>query len=131
DARRGVDVATNGANSIYVYLEDGARVDVSGAEAQGVKVKGRSDLSVDSGANISVRDTSVAANGKVTAAIIAEILDATATSNVVLNQRAGSRLTGSGLETQGMAVNHSGRGSVLIRTAGDIEINGSHSFGIT
>lgn len=33
DARHGVDVATNGANSIYVYLEDGARVDVSGAEA--------------------------------------------------------------------------------------------------
>jgi len=129
-ANHGVDLATNGPNAIRLDLADGVRISVAGVHAQGVKLKGRSDLTVDSGANIDVTDPSATADGHSTHAIVAEIDDPSATGNVVINQRAGSRLTVSGVESGGIGAFHEGQGSILVTTAGEIDVTTDGGSGV-
>ncbi len=129
-ANHGVDLATNGPNAIRLDLADNVRISVAGTHAQGAKLKGRSNLTVDSGANIDVTDPSATADGSSTHAIFAEIDDPSATGNILINQRAGSRLTASGVESGGIGAFHEGQGSVLVTTSGEIDVTTDGGSGV-
>ncbi|HLU91341.1 MAG TPA: hypothetical protein VKZ46_02025, partial [Pedomonas sp.] len=123
-ANHGVDLATNGSNAIRLDLADDVRISVAGTRAHGAKLKGRSDLTVDSGANIEV-------DGDSAHAIVAEIDDPSATGNIVINQRAGSRLAASGVESGGIGAFHEGQGSILVTTAGEIDVTTDGGSGVS
>lgn len=122
-ANHGVDLATNGSNAIRLDLADDVRISVAGTRAHGAKLKGRSDLTVDSGANIEV-------DGDSAHAIVAEIDDPSATGNIVINQRAGSRLAASGVESGGIGAFHEGQGSVVVTTSGEIDVTTDDGSGV-
>lgn len=119
----GVDLATNSTNALRVMIAEGARISVNGANAQGVKLRGRGDLSVDASGRIEVAD-STAVDGSPSVAIYAEISDPTATGNIVVNHRQSSQLIGVGDESGGIAVAHDGHGSALVTSAGEIQASG-------
>lgn len=129
-AQHGVDLATNGPNAIHLDMADGVRISTSGVHAQGVKLKGRRDLIVDSGANIDVVDPSATPDGLGTAAIVAELDDPSGSGDIVINQRAGSQLQASGIETAGILATHAGQGSVLVTTSGEIVVTGDKGYGV-
>lgn len=129
----GVDLATSSSNTLRLTAELGTEINVSGEIPQGLKLKGQGDIVVDSGANITLKNTDVSEpdSGAGAYAIVAEVLAPDAESEVRILQREGTKLTTQGRGTSGIGIIHHASGRALVTTSGEIETSGPYSFGVS